>query len=329
LRLLGREVRLDWPLAAAVVILLVFSGFWVMAVTGPSEELAAATPDTEALNQKLRYAFYPPYLFIATFTLMRFGGVIRRFLTTPGALFVLLAPFLSLLWSIDPSVTMRKSIALLLTMVGGVAMLEVLGWRRMVLAFALAYAVTLVVSYAFGVALPAYGRMWIEVPGAWRGAWSHKNLLGLNMALGSIAFVNAAILYPRWRLVFSGLAGLAVVLVLLSTSKTALMAAVIGVGVMALVAMIRKGPLCALTAGYGFGVAAVIFILTSLYAPDVIFGVLGKDATLTGRTRIWGAVMRQIAERPLTGYGFGAVWTNTDRWSPIGQISREQGFTVA
>jgi len=40
----------------------------------------------------------------------------------------------------------------------------------------------------------------------------------------------------------------------------------------------------------------------------VILEALGKDPSLTGRTLIWEALMRKVAERPWTGYGFSAFW---------------------
>ena len=39
-----------------------------------------------------------------------------------------------------------------------------------------------------------------------------------------------------------------------------------------------------------------------------ILGLLGRDATLTGRTDIWQAVLDSIMRRPLLGYGYGAFW---------------------
>jgi exopolysaccharide production protein ExoQ len=38
--------------------------------------------------------------------------------------------------------------------------------------------------------------------------------------------------------------------------------------------------------------------------------------------------MHQIAKRPLTGFGYGAVWDSTSFWGPLPEISKEQGFTV-
>jgi exopolysaccharide production protein ExoQ len=64
-----------------------------------------------------------------------------------------------------------------------------------------------------------------------------------------------------------------------------------------------------------------------LFAADAIFDVLGKDATLTGRTEIWEAAMRQIEKRPWTGYGYGVVWDVKGTWTPFAAIAREAGFT--
>ena len=47
---------------------------------------------------------------------------------------------------------------------------------------------------------------------------------------------------------------------------------------------------------------------TGLYERVDVVPLLGKDATLTGRTKIWDAIWRQIQERPWTGYGYSAVW---------------------
>jgi exopolysaccharide production protein ExoQ len=51
-------------------------------------------------------------------------------------------------------------------------------------------------------------------------------------------------------------------------------------------------------------VAAVMIVAT----PDLLFSLLGKDASLTGRTGIWSAVIESIAKRPLLGYGYQAFW---------------------
>ena len=61
------------------------------------------------------------------------------------------------------------------------------------------------------------------------------------------------------------------------------------------------------------------------FAPQTLLGLLGKDATLTGRTRIWAAVMRQIATRPRTGFGYGAVWTDHTGRGPVYWVVKQYG----
>ena len=59
---------------------------------------------------------------------------------------------------------------------------------------------------------------------------------------------------------------------------------------------------------------------------SVHFTLLGKDPTLTGRTGVWTAVLRRIAERPHLGYGYGAFWH--DRFGPAMLIRRETHWDV-
>jgi exopolysaccharide production protein ExoQ len=64
----------------------------------------------------------------------------------------------------------------------------------------------------------------------------------------------------------------------------------------------------------------------AIFAADILFGVLGKDSTLTGRTEIWGPAIRQAETRPLTGFGYGAVWNDESGWGPVAWITRQAGF---
>ena len=64
-----------------------------------------------------------------------------------------------------------------------------------------------------------------------------------------------------------------------------------------------------------------------LLNPAMFFEILGKDATLTGRTQIWAGVMRQIAEHPWLGYGYFAVWDDASGWGPLAWIASDARFT--
>jgi len=59
---------------------------------------------------------------------------------------------------------------------------------------------------------------------------------------------------------------------------------------------------------YLFFAAILVFATLLVMIPDVLLGLIGKDATLTGRTDIWDALFRSVKERPLLGYGYGVYW---------------------
>jgi exopolysaccharide production protein ExoQ len=175
---------------------------------------------------------------------------------------------------------------------------------------------------------PEYGLMQVDFPGAWRGAWSHKNNLGYYMSVSFIVFVASAIANPPRRWLWAIAAAGALALVLLSTSKTGLVSCAIAAACFPLMAITRRGPAWAV-AGTGLLVLALAGLAVSLWlAPDLLFGLVGKDVTLTGRTSIWSAVLRQIAQRPVLGYGYGAVWDNKSLWGPLPWISLQQGFVT-
>ena len=69
------------------------------------------------------------------------------------------------------------------------------------------------------------------------------------------------------------------------------------------------------------GVAAAIFLQR-----EVVFGLVGKDASLTGRTRIWEQVRERADESPLVGHGYASPWLP---WDPAfaGWIT-DHGLTV-
>jgi exopolysaccharide production protein ExoQ len=171
--------------------------------------------------------------------------------------------------------------------------------------------VTITGSIVFALALPQYG---LDNMGghasAWKGVFSAKNALG-DMAL---FFLTAAVSYrPRttslralraWQVLAC------LVAIALSQAATAYMLTgvyVIYFAVMKCLHRFRKRDYVVLAAGMLtlFFAAAAAMIL---FRPDFVLSLLGKDATLTGRTQIWAAVLHSISQRPLFGYGYQAFW---------------------
>jgi O-antigen ligase len=104
---------------------------------------------------------------------------------------------------------------------------------------------------------------------------------------------------------------------------------VLGAGGLAFVWIVRRGAASAVAATWAAVFGGLLFAGFLIVASDVFLGLLGKDATLTGRTKIWAAVWRQIEERPWTGYGYSAVWDDKSGWGPLAWITREAGFKAS
>jgi len=311
--------RLAW--AACVAMVLIYTQPWVM--LAPDTD---APPDT-ANSGLLRAMFFAMYLGGLYVLAFRPWAALRGLLGQPFLVLTVLIACASLAWSVTPDQTMRRVVALAFTTLGGVALGARWRWSTLTEILATGFAVIAVLSLLLGLFAPSVGRMTVLFPGAWRGVASEKNGFGGLMAYGVLIFAAAALFVPRRATLWGLLAALALTLLLLSTSKTALVALVLGLGGLGFVLVARRGAAWAIVASYLAVVGLVILAAGIILAPDVFLAALGKDATFTGRTKIWDAIGRLIQARPWLGYGYGAVWTDTSGWGPLARIVKQAGFT--
>jgi len=92
---------------------------------------------------------------------------------------------------------------------------------------------------------------------------------------------------------------------------------------------VKSGPLRAVIATW---LAVVVVIGAGLLIAtetDTFFALLGKDATLTGRTEIWSGIMQQMSEHPWRGFGYGAVWDDPSFTGPKAWIGYQAHFIPA
>ncbi|HTX51072.1 MAG TPA: O-antigen ligase [Caulobacteraceae bacterium] len=299
-------------------MVLTYSQAWELPLTGGADE----TGDSALI----RTLFLPAYG--AGVVLLGFGATnaVRGLIRQPFLAALMAIACLSVFWSVAPDQTGRRIFALAFTTLGGVVLAARYSWARLAEVLATAFAILAAASLFVCLFIPSIGRMTEIFPGAWRGLWIEKNAFGDNMAMGASIAAAAALLNPRRAGVWWGVAALAFALVLGSTSKTALVSAMLGAGAFLLVGLVRRGPIGAVAATWTAAIVLALLVGAMLFASGAVFGLLGKDATLTGRTRIWAAVLRQIAERPWQGYGYGAIWSETDQWGPLARIVQQAGF---
>lgn len=284
---------------------------------------SSADPESSAI---LRLMWLPVYAVTLVMIAARPGATFRVIASSPLLVGLVVLTMVSVLWSLAPDVTLRRSFALIMTSLFGFWFAARWSWRDAILIIATSFFILAILSVIFALAIPSIGVDHAVHAGAWKGIWWEKNTLGAMMAWGSVSALAAAQINPERRWTWRTMAVLCTALVLLSTSKTALLAWVLGVGGIAGIGLCRQG--------FGFAAMTLCLSLTGavlagmalLIAPIEALELLGRDATLTGRTDIWGVLLDQIRAAPWTGYGYRAYWVAET--GPVFWVRQETAWDV-
>lgn len=317
-----RTDMFDWlAFGLSVFMLLIFSQGWIMPLFGETFDAAA--------SGIVRNAYLPAYAAAILLMAMNLGEVVKGTLRQPFLVLIMMVVAASMLWSLAPDATLRRMIALYATTLGGIVIAARYRWSTLAEIIGASFLILAVISFLLAVGVPSVGKMQTLFPGAWRGVWVEKNGLGGMMAMGFGVCAAAGLLNPKRAWLWYGAAVLTLFLVIMSTSKTSLVSLFLGAGGIAFIWVVRRGAASAVAATWAAVLGAALLAGFLLVASDAFLGLLGKDATLTGRTKIWAAIWRQIQERPWTGYGYSAVWDDKSGWGPLAWITKEAGFKAS
>ena len=264
--------------------------------------------DLEAESPLARNLWYPGYLMVMLLTLRYLPAIVRMAVMNPLLVICVLWCGASFFWSISPDITIRRSVALLMTTTFGLFLAARYDWDQLVLRLAYVFLAASVLSLFLGIAVPELGRMQVIHEGAWRGAWLEKNSFGTNMAKALLLMMCAFAMRPKQWFIWVPAALLCFGLVLLSTSKAALLAALVAIAVFFAIRIFRRFPYLRVPLMYFVVISVSAFTFLILVVPDMMFELIGKERTLTGRTDIWNLLVSAIKERPVRGYGYGTFW---------------------
>jgi O-antigen ligase len=238
----------------------------------------------------------------------------------------------SVLWSQAPGLTLRSLVIPLRLTVFALYLSLRFSINTQLRLIAWSLGIGAVLSLFLGTFVPSYGVMGADFStvlegsqeeahmGSWKGAYGHKNPLSRAMSLGTIVFLLLAAIERRKVLLLS-LAGLCITLVILSSSKTGLVVLVTLLGLFPLYRWVQlssgKIAVCISCLVLLVGLSVLVMVGNS----DVLFTVLGRDATLTGRTDLWDSTWQQVMQHPWLGYGYNAFWKTTlvlPVWNDVG-----------
>lgn len=252
------------------------------------------------------------YAWAATTLLWRHGVLCVTWLLRyrPLLVAVTAAAGASYLWSIDPSLTLQRSVHLLGTSLLAFVVGYHLTTRTLVTVLTWTFACLLLGGAIAAVAAPDIGLQVIDGGRAWRGLQGDKNGFGFTAALAALYFfgrVLAADVRRRGTNLCLGL--LALGALVMSDSATSIVACAIGAtaimmfGASTLMRLNGLVAVCLLIVGAVLAVA-----LVSLVDAGALFQVVGRSLDFTGRSEVWEAAWALTQRRPWLGFGYGAVW---------------------
>lgn len=176
---------------------------------------------------------------------------------------------------------------------------------------------------------PDYGVLYTTWEGyrMWIGTTLHKNSLG-QLCLISVFFLICSLIRkwrgrysPVWKYeIYAELSMLALALWLIrgpqgrGNSATSISVLVIGLLIYWGLRLLKKAGKIPKKNTLSVIVAIIIIVgIATVFTGGSMVGsmafIAGRDATLTGRTRIWGKLLPFAKQKPVLGGGFGGFWT--------------------
>jgi exopolysaccharide production protein ExoQ len=220
--------------------------------------------------------------------------------------------WLSMAWSVEPDVTIRRSLLLAGAVGAGwyigerfelrdqIRIASWLGWT--------AFGTTIVALFVWN----DLARSTNGATGQWSGIYVNRNSLGLALSIGLLATLFFIRTTNRKGLVRT-LAGFQFVVLGMTKSKTGVIGLFVALAVAIVVAWLRRrrsNNIGTIAAAYVvFAVFATVGLFVHWYWVEIIQKI-GRQTDLTGRTFIWELVRWFSHLHPWRGWGFESIWAN-------------------
>lgn len=208
----------------------------------------------------------------------------------------------SSLWSIDPSISLRRSGLLAVVTIAAFLCTSALGQVRTIKVLKAVLIGVLIGDWIAAVLTPDI----VD----WRGLQDHKNEAGAVMAIAGLVFIFSYFHDRRFRdLIW---AGAAVTFLFFTHSKASIGFFIVCISAGVIYQFSGRHQLLRRLLVAAVGLLLIGGLSAVLLNIDWIAGFLSDNPNLlTGRAGLWRFVLELIAERPLLGYGYGWVWASS------------------
>ena len=217
---------------------------------------------------------------------------------------LLLVAVLSEFWSDTPGISLRAGLALLLTSALSAHIVKGLNWQELAkllrwLVLVSAILSVLLIGIAPSIALNGKGLS---------GIFPFPIKLGTCMALGISLWFSCLLDHRKNRLRTAGIIAFLLILLIAANSGQGFLTCFVLVSLVGLLRTLKKmGRLAFIVILFYASISVLLIVGEDSYIP-AIFGALGKDTTLTGRTDFWPQLIVRLMEHPAFGYGLNSFW---------------------
>lgn len=255
---------------------------------------------------------------------------------TLGAWQDLLLPFgialwclASVIWSDAPSFTLRGGLQFASHILCAVIAARVASLRSLAIGAAIGSFFVVIYSFVVG----GYSVDALDGSYTFVGAFGSKNQLGFFSSL-CIYFSLVALLAMRLslptRIFFIAALVAAGVALAWCRSATSIASLVAGVATFLGLMLCMRFPPMVRAGVLALSASACVLFAALEGGLDLFLGLMGRDATLTGRTYIWAEGLNEISAKPILGYGYQAWWVEgrskaEELWE-LFYISSKSGF---
>lgn len=284
------------------VLVLSTSAFLPLLVSDPTDVSQGAPV--------MRAAWVLVYTITIVHLIQRQNQVLPLIRANKPLVFLVLFPFVSVLWSIDRSATLHAALTLSLSALVAIDLSVRYTLVRQIRLICIALALVVGMSVFVELLLPGF------IPGnefqgsAWHGVLGTKNEFGRIVIL----WVSACLALPRQprsaRVAAIATGG---VLAVLAQSAGAVGYLAVIVGLFMWLSVLKWRPKQRKIAIVASTIAVLLMFGFVAQNFSKLTTLIGKDPSLSRRTDLWKMSLAAIQENPLLGYGYGAFWGKTSQ----------------
>jgi O-antigen ligase len=226
-------------------------------------------------------------------------------------------PLISVLWSVTPDLTFTQGLAYFFVVLGAIGLAEASDGDELMDLVMLICGLSAVASIVQFFIFPE--------PGDFRGIFSQKNVLGQVMVGGVLAGLHGARIRGGRPFRSICVITLCATVAFMSKSSTSILTIFVLLWLGMLGKLYLKGG-STRTIASCLAIVSVAIAIFFMINADLMFDLLGKEDTLTGRTVIWPHIIDKIGEKPILGWGFYGFWSPSNPF--VSEIVRGYGRGV-